>query len=182
VRGRSGAIALDDMLASELAEDHAFAWSGRRRLRWSDFQGAPATRGTEAAMTAYTMSYAWKCAGRTFEFRVLAAFRPRFSWVKDAVLRDSVESRRTLVHEQTHFDLTEVHARRMRRSFAALTGPCRRADTELNELAQRLVQEEKADQRRYDDETNHGLLLKQQAAWTAEVGRQLTALGRYAAQ
>jgi hypothetical protein len=170
------------MLLSELAEDHGFVWSSRRRLRWSDFQGDPATRGTEAAMTAYAISYAWKCSGRTFEFRVLAGFRPRLSWVKAAVLRDTLESRRTLAHEQTHFDLTEVHARRMRRTFAELTGPCRRADTELTELAQRLVQAEKADQRRYDDETNHGLLLQQQAAWTAEVGRQLTALGRYAAQ
>jgi hypothetical protein len=170
--------ALDEMLRSDLAADHAFPWSSTRRLVWNDFQGTPATGGTEGAVTAYGLFYAWKCLGQAFEFRVVAAFRRRQSWVKEAVLRDTTESRRTLAHEQTHFDLTELHARRMRRYFADLPDACRKADGDLHELAQRLVREEKVEQRRYDAETNHGLRLRPQAMWSADVARPLAAPSR----
>jgi len=161
------------MLHGDLAADHAFAWSARRRLVWSDFQGSPPSEGSEGAKTSYTLYSAWKCRGEVFEFRVIAGFRPRQSWVKAIVLNDSTQRRTVLGHEQTHFDLAEVHARLLQRAFGDLARPCARTDAELSALAQRLAQEEKAEQRRYDDETNHGLLPDQQAAWSRDVGRRL---------
>jgi hypothetical protein len=171
---------LDDLLAGDLAADRAFAWSEARRLTWSDFQGSPPGGGEESALTAYGLYYAWRCRGPAFGFRVIAAFRPRQSWVKTAVLGDSTQSGPVLQHEQTHFDLSEVYARRMRQYFAGLASACGKTDAELGAIAQRLVQEEKAEQRRYDAETRHGLAAGPQALWTAEVARRLAALARYA--
>jgi len=108
-----------------------------------------------------------------FEFRVIAGFRPQQSWVKAIVLNDSTERRTVLGHEQTHFDLAEAHARRIKWAFGGLARPCAKTDAELSALAQRLAQQEKAEQRRYDDETNHGLLAAQQAAWSRDVARRL---------
>lgn len=164
---------LDDVLRGELAADHAFAWSARRPLAWSDFQGSPPSGGSEGAKTSYTLYSAWKCRGDAFEFRVIAGFRPRQSWVKAIVLNDSTQRGTVLRHEQTHFDLAEAHARRMRRAFGDLARPCAKTDAELSTLAQRLAQEEKAEQRRYDAETDHGLLADQQAAWSRNVARRL---------
>lgn len=164
---------LEDLLRADLAEDHAFPWSAARPLTWRDFQGSPPTEGSEGAMTAYTLYSAWKCRGDAFEFRVIAGFRPRLSWVKPVVVNDSVQRRTVLGHEQTHFDLAEVHARRMRQTFGSLTRPCAKTDAELSALAQRLTREEKAEQRRYDAETNHGLRASQQTAWSAGVARRL---------
>jgi hypothetical protein len=164
---------LDDMLRDDLASEHAFAWSPRRRLVWGDFQGPPATGGREGAKTAYTLFYAWRCRGDAFQFQTIAAFRPRASWVKPAIVRDTMESRRALQHEQTHFDLSEIGARRLRRSFAQLAAPCRKSDDELGALARRVVDEEKAEQRRYDDETEHGLAARRQGEWTAQTARRL---------
>ena len=113
--------------------------------------------------------------GESFEFRAMAGFRPRESWVKAVVLNDPKQRRSVLGHEQTHFDLAEVHVRRMRRAFADLTGPCTRPDGALNALAQRLAQEEKAEQRRYDAETKHGLVGERQAAWSIQTRRRLAA-------
>jgi len=161
------------MLRGDLAADHAFAWSAGRPLAWRDFQGSPPSEGSEGAKTSYTLYSGWKCRGDVFEFRVIAGFRPRQSWVKAIVLNDSMQRRTILRHEQTHFDLAEVHARTMRRAFADLARPCAKTDAELRALVQRLAQEEKAEQRRYDDETDHGLLADQQAAWSREVARQL---------
>ncbi len=170
-----GSGVLDYMLRRDLAEDHAFAWSAARPLTWSDFQGLPPTEGREGARTSYTLYSTWQCRGSVFEFRVIAGFRRRQSWVKAVVLNDRVQRRTALGHEQTHFDLGEVHARRMRQVFGDLAAPCRKTDAELAALAQRLAQEEEAEQRRYDAETNHGLLAAQQAAWSLETRRRLAA-------
>jgi hypothetical protein len=161
------------MLTTDLADDQAFPWTAARRLNWRDFEGSPPAAGSEAAKSAYTLYYVWRCRGQVFDFRVVAGFRPRQSWVKAIVLNDTTQRRTILSHEQTHFDLAEVHARNMRRVFEGLAAPCRKTDAELSALAQRLVQEEKAEQRRYDAETNHGLLAAQQAAWGAAVARRL---------
>jgi Bacterial protein of unknown function (DUF922) len=165
--------ALDDLLHDDVAADSAFPWSATRRLTWSDFRGRPPGGGEEVAKTAYALFYAWKCRGNAFDFRVIAAFRPRQSWVKAVALKDTVLRRSALGHEQTHFDLAEVHARRMRQYFGALADACRKPDRALTGLARRLIVEEKAEQQRYDAETNHGLRWDQQAAWTAEVARRL---------
>ena len=164
------------MLRDDMAVDHAFAWTAGRPLAWSDFQGSPPSEGSEGAKTSYTMYSAWKCRGDAFEFRVIAGFRPRQSWVKAIVLSDSAQRRTILIHEQTHFDLAEVHARQMRRAFEALARPCAKTDAELGALVQRLAQEEKAEQRRYDAETDHGLRADQQAAWSRDVKLRLDRL------
>jgi len=164
---------LDDLLRGDLAADHAFAWSAERPLAWSDFLGSPPSEGSEGAKTSYTLYSGWKCRGDVFEVRVIVGFRPRDSWVKAIVLNDSAQRRSVLRHEQTHFDLAEVHARRIWRVFKDLSRPCAQADAKLNGLAQRLAQEEKVEQRRYDAETNHGLLADQQAAWSRDVAQRL---------
>ncbi|HWC74946.1 MAG TPA: DUF922 domain-containing protein [Gemmatimonadales bacterium] len=168
-------MTLDDLLHDDLVRDSAFPWSPTRRLTWGDFRGRPPSSGEEVAKTAYALFYAWKCSGSAgpFDFRVITAFRPRQSWVKALVLRDTVLRRSALAHEQTHFDLAEVHARRMRRYFGALASACRRTDQQLTDLAGQLINEEKAEQQRYDAETDHGLRRDRQAAWTAEVARRL---------
>lgn len=163
------------MLRNDLAQDAGIPWSAARRLAWSDFQGTPPDDGTEAAKTAYAFYSAWKCRGEAFQFRVVAGFRPRQSWVKAAVLRDSVQSPSILAHEQTHFDLAEVHARIMRRYFAGLAGACRKTDAQLSALAQQLEDEAGAEQRRYDAATNHGLLADRQAEWSLQTRRRLAA-------
>ena len=169
----AGAGALDDMLREDLTADSAFPWSAARRLRWGDFRAQPPGRGEESAKTAYALYYAWRCRGEVFDFRVIAAFRPRQSWVKPAIVSDSTQSRSTLGHEQTHFDLAEMHARKMRQYFSALPDACRKTDQELTALARRLLQQEKEEQQRYDAETEHGLRTAPQATWNRQVAQLL---------
>jgi hypothetical protein len=111
------------MMRRDLAEDHAFPWSATRPLTWADFQGRPPVGGPEGAKTSYVLYSLWKCKGQAFEYRAAVAFRPRESWVKELVLRDSVQRRTVLEHEQTHFDIGEVYARRLRQAFRAVADP-----------------------------------------------------------
>jgi predicted secreted Zn-dependent protease len=106
---------------------------------------------------------------------VIAGFRPRESWVKPEILDDPETRRTVLAHEQTHFDIGELHARRMREVFAHLTGPCRKTDADLSALARRLSHNEAMEQARYDSETNHGLNAAQQAAWSLQTRERFAA-------
>src|SRR5207249_10778263 len=72
------------------------------------------SEGSEGAKISYTLYSGWKCKGAAFEFRMIAGFRPRQSWVKAVVLNDSMQRRTVLGHEQTHFDLAEVRSEERR--------------------------------------------------------------------
>ena len=167
-------------MAEDLAADQAIAWSSTWRLVWSNFQGRPPDSGNEGARTAYGLYYAWSCKGDAFGFRVVAAFHPTRSWVKPAVVKNPGENARVLRHEQTHFDITEVYARRLRQQLSTVRAPCTKSDAELKSIARRFVEEERQTQRRYDQESNHGLITNRQADWNFEVARMLKEVERYA--
>jgi hypothetical protein len=172
------AASLDDMIAEDMAPDHGVPWS-TRRLVWTDFRGQPPANGEEGARTAHGLYYVWSCRGETFRYRVRAAFHPLRSWVKPMVAEHPVESARVLRHEQGHFDLSEVFARRIRKRFDDLTTPCALNDSELGAMARQLVEEERATQRRYDAETRHSLIEARQTDWENQIRRWLATLAPY---
>jgi len=171
---------LAQSIDAQLAKQEAFPWQLKRTLTWADFKGDPPRDGTAAAETAYTLLYGSQCRGQAFEFRVVAAFRPKESWVRPSILKRPPDSARALKHEQTHFDLAEVHARRMRRHFAELMAPCRVSTNDLSDIAERMVKEESAAQEKYDAETDHSRVPAEQARWDKEVTSQLSALVKWA--
>lgn len=172
--------ALDKAMAEDLAADRALPWSATWRLTWSNFQGSPPQSSNEGARTWYALYYAWSCKGDVFSFRVVAGFHPTRSWVKPAVVKHPLENPRVLRHEQTHFDITEVFARRLRRELGAVRSPCHKSDAELKSIARRLVEEERQTQRRYDQESNHGLITNRQSDWNYDVANMLKEVERYA--
>jgi hypothetical protein len=178
-RGGDGPT-LDQDIAAEIAKDEGMVWAGRRPLAWPDFKGRPPTEvSAVAAQTNYALLHGARCTGAKFEFRVVAAFLPNESWVRPSMLRGPAESARALRHEQTHFDVTEVHARRLRRYYAELMAPCRIASNDLAAAASRIGRDEKAAQAQYDAETDNGRTPAQQARWDRDIAGQLTALAKY---
>jgi hypothetical protein len=179
-RAPAGAT-LTQTIDEQIAKEEGLVWAPRRPLTWADFKAAPpAETSAVAAETAYTLIHGARCTGSTFEFRVVATFRPKDSWVRPAMLRTPADSARALRHEQTHFDLTEVHARRLRRYFAELMAPCRITTSDLSGMASRIGRDEKAAQAQYDAETSFGRTLAQQTRWEKDVAGQLTALAKFA--
>ena len=156
------------------------AWSLARPLTWADFEGTPPTGGVEGARTVYELSYESRCRGLTFQFQVTAIFLPEQSWVRRRVLADRDESSRVLRHEQTHFDLTEVYARRMRKYFAELYNPCGQPEDQLSTSVDRFVKEEASAQQRYDEETENGLSVNRQRMWDRDVAGMLASLSGFA--
>jgi len=172
---------LNETIDAEIAHDHAIVWTQHRPLTWPDFKGRPPSEvSAVAAQTDYVFVHGAQCKGDRFEFRVVAAFLPDDSWVKPAMLRTPADSARALKHEQTHFDLTEVHARRLRRYYAELIAPCRIDSSDLAAAASRVGRDEKAAQAQYDADTDNGRTPAQQARWDRDIAGQLVALAKYA--
>jgi hypothetical protein len=167
-------------IAAASAAPDEIPWSAARRLTWADFLGPPPAESLEAARTVYLLSYESRCRGQEFHFSVAALFLPRQSWVRPGVLADMSERRRVLEHEQTHFDLTEVYARRMRRYFAELYNACGLVEAGVKESVDRFVREEAEAQVRYDRETRYGLEHVPQERWNRDVGEMLAKLAAYA--
>jgi hypothetical protein len=171
---------LEVEISQQMAAHDAVAWSADRPLAWTDFRGAAPSGGMEGAQTVYSLFYGLRCSRDVFQFQVTTGVLPRASWVKPTVLASAEESRRTLAHEQTHFDLSEVHARRMRKYFGDLFRPCDQPLDRWRAVAQKYTRDEAAAQVRYDDETRHGLIAARQQAWTLDVAEQLKLLAAFA--
>jgi uncharacterized protein DUF922 len=174
-----GRDVVEPMSSNALPAD-VVLWTAARRLSWSDFLGVPQMGADATAVTSVVLRYTAECDSNAFSYRVEAAFVPRQSWVKPAVLMLGPASRRTLQHEQTHFDLAEVDARRIRQALSRLTNPCGMTSEQRNAIAARLIEENGEVQQRYDRETAHGLDRERQTEWETTVSRQLASLGRYA--
>lgn len=165
---------LSETLERQIADRQGITWSGNRPLTWNDFKGPIVNPDdAEAAHLEYGLFYGVRCTGRTLRFEVLPAMLPRDSWVKRSVIESPADNARTLKHEQTHFDLAEVHARKMRKFFAGLYEPCLRSNEDLAALADGLIKAEAAEQTRYDEETRNGREADRQQAWNADVAARL---------
>jgi predicted secreted Zn-dependent protease len=93
-------------------------------------------------------------------------------------VRPGAEDDALLRHEQTHFDLTELAARRLRKHLAELRDPCidtatpREIDRVIAEHGQQWEQEQKL----YDRQTGHGTNAARQQFWDRQTREQLDAL------
>ena len=155
-------------------------WSRSYPLSWADFKATAPADGAEGARTVYELNYEWQCRGAAFQFVVTAEFLPARSWVKPGVVLSPSESARVLGHEQTHFNVTEVFARRVRKYFAELYSPCTQNENVLQVAVERYITEEAAMQKRYDDDTRYGLEAPRQRMWDRDVLEMLSSLEKFA--
>ena len=153
------------------------AWARDRRLAWTDFKAKAPAQAGEAAGSCVGFNVSWECADAGITFVVQAAFDPDQSWVRAGSENDAL-----LHHEQTHFDLTELFARRLRKEFTQLKDPCKDPQG-----ARRLVDGAVIDmyrgwgqtQKTYDQETGQGTEARSQRTWDQRTQQELDALEEF---
>jgi len=155
-------------------------WSARRKLDWTDFLAKP-PRDLDGARSVLSYNYAAGCRDGRLQATVTALFLPDRSWVSYRIVSSGLASRVGLRHEQTHFDMKEVYARRARKMFAELAAPCPRSDESLLALAERVFKDEAAAQERFEIETRDGENETRQIEWEKRVASDLAALSAYTA-
>lgn len=145
------------------------SWNEFYKLRWDDFQGKPDENSESDAGTAIAIRAKPFLVNKKVKYDVVAIFNRSKSWVRD-------RSPSLLAHEQLHFDIAELYARKIRKKVKELNAQgVNDIDTYNKAIRELLTESNKADEQ-YDLETLHGALGRKQAAWADKVERELTSL------
>ncbi|CAM4190737.1 DUF922 domain-containing protein [Zobellia roscoffensis] len=148
-------------------EEEVILWNADRKLQWSDFKGSYFKTEWAAATTASGISYSFtsfKKEGQLYlDFVVQSEFYPNKSWYRPE-LCDSV----ILSHEQLHFDISELYARKMRERLAKAQFTMN-AKAEVRAIYKTVLKELSDFQNKYDRETNFSRDLHKQLLWNKQI-------------
>ncbi|WP_299986332.1 DUF922 domain-containing protein [uncultured Pontibacter sp.] len=153
-----------------VSNNEQLAWSATRKLNWEDFRGTPESNNPHHALTAANLAVDARCKDNKFYYEVKCVFLPRESWSKNK------QSEKLLAHEQLHFDLTEVHARMLRKELKELGISCGNLKTNLNTTVGNAFKAWKAEQDQFDKLSRHGLDAQVQQDWSERISHRLQEL------
>jgi len=145
-------------------------WSADYRLKWQDFQGKPDYNYEGDALTSSGILYesSYDNENKKFHFNVICYFEKKKSWVKKDKNTDYL-----LNHEQVHFDITEVFARRLKKELGERTFTTANVKREVSAIYNRIMKEWTAEENLYDKETKHSKIKEKQKEWNLKVANQL---------
>lgn len=149
-------------------------WQEGKLLTWNDFKGKPAKR-FSAASTHYNTLKTTEEKGNKGEVVVEAIFYTNKSWKKISWINESV-----LEHEQKHFDIVELYARKLRkqiqeRKYSSYSN----LKTVTDSLYDVMDKEMDAFQDKYDDETDASMNGDKQREWNKKIMDGIQALSLY---
>lgn len=142
--------------------DHLIEWKQTARLTWDDFKGAPDYESENVALTSTSIQLEYGFDKSSLEFSVKCRFDKTKSWVK--IQNDDV-----LEHEQLHFDIAELFARKLRRQLREYKFNPKSVADNVNNIYMKIMEEHHNMQQLYDQETDHSRLENKQSEWEKRV-------------
>lgn len=147
-------------------------WKESRQLTWDDFQGKPDASSPYKAKTESELSIKIESKGLDVTIVMQNCFNKKTSWVKEK--RDVL-----LTHERTHFDISELWARKFKQKLKDKTFAAKSFQNTLNAMHSEINKEARAMQAEYDKETEHSVNEKAQSTWTKKVNADLKSLSEF---
>jgi hypothetical protein len=144
-------------------------WEAARPLIWSDFRGEPDALSDADAASAIRISAKPYRKGRKIFYAVDATFLPGRSWCRS-------KSDRLLRHEQLHFDIAELYARKIRKKVNDLRLNGIHDLKKYQDAVNLLLEESNRVDVTYDTRTCHGVITDKQLMWEKNIGSQLRSL------
>lgn len=148
-------------------------WKADRKLTWNDFKGPIPPDASPAATTASGISYEYSANlihhEVKLDFEVTAFFYPNESWYKPTICDAHI-----LQHEQLHFDISELFARRMRMKLQQ-TSFTENVKAEIRKIYRQTLKELEDLQDKYDWETNFSRNPGAQERWNQRIKEALDA-------
>jgi len=145
-------------------------WTANEKLDLEDFKGQPDfTDPYIIAMTYSGVMFYTECDGYELKYDIVSYFDKDESWVK-------LEARTPhhLQHEQLHFDITELYARKLKARLGEETFYCGEEER-FNRLVDELLADWESEQHSYDLETHYSNKHNEQHAWEAKITTALAA-------
>jgi hypothetical protein len=148
------------------------SWNLHPKLSWDDFKGRPARLGPEpSAVTDTGFRTQLVCRDGILDADSVAEFYPGSSWVRPNRKLTSL-----LKHEQGHFDITEIYARKMSKAIRDAKIECAdetKADAAGKKILSALDKEWEKAEKAYDVETKDGTDAVRQAAASERIASEL---------
>ncbi len=159
-------------------DEAVMSWNESYKLSWADFNGKPDYGVSAVAITASGISFGFSVKESdsrviSFTTEVFCHFYPEQSWYKPDVADAHV-----LGHEQLHFDITELHARKFRHRISQLK-LSNNIKKELRELNKAVNKELSLLQNKYDTESNYSRNFENQAKWKTYIAEELKKFSKY---
>lgn len=166
-------IVMNCMLSTAQVDTMILRWDGNV-LQFDDFKGiADSEDQINDANSSVGISLEYENRKGHLSVRVHAEFWKEESWM---TRQDS----NLLRHEQLHFDIAELFARRLRKVFSEKVYDTREEAIEFIETNfKRIIEEENMYHELYDIETRHGLDIGRQSQWNMRVHKELVNLVIY---
>ena len=150
-------------------------WQPFNPLKWEDFKGSRPDQYHGDAGSMVKIKAVPYFVKKRIKYDVYTLFNKTKSWAL-------AQSPQLLAHEQLHFDIAELYARKIRKRILQLSRePGKKSDLKIyNNEIRKLLKESNEFDRLYDIETLHGSLPKKQKEWQNKVKNSLSALKDFA--
>lgn len=157
------------------AQHDNIIWNENSRLTYDDFRGpVPGDKLDHKAITFSVIEIKFDQSAETVNVNVLSYFQKDLSWMRNDWKNDY-----TLRHEQGHFDITEIHARKARKRLDGMKISRRTGKKKINKICQKLVKQHHKAQEKYDNATSYSIREKNQKEWSAKIAKELKKLDAY---
>lgn len=152
-------------LLSPIEEDF-IKWDESRKLTWDDFKAEPMKLGNTAAMTTTKLGFSYNVTNGKVTFKIDCRFDKNRSW--GLVKNDWI-----LKHEQGHFDIAEIFARRLNKAVNEYQFNKTSFQRDLDLIYKSVVNGKEVFQQQYDIETDHSRNKDKQEEWFGKIDAEL---------
>jgi hypothetical protein len=150
-------------------------WNDGYKLKFDDFIGE-CDSVNRLGKTGAVSTIEIVVSGIEYPKQVTCFFDKSASWFKN---KDSNFSELLLSHEQLHFDIGELYARRIRKSLDSLKSNNEDNFEDVSEAVKYLFKLHKKVDSLYDIESAHGKILTEQLKWKEKIFKELNDLDYY---
>ncbi len=155
-----------------------------KKLSWSDFKEKPGydKYPYKLAKTNWKLDVVindTSCSKDTnrVNIKITALFNPLQSWVRNPSI--SFRSLKLLVHEQLHFDIVELFARKMRKELLAATLTKTNYKIQASKIRDRLFRKLHTYQKNYDISTKYSNDDTEQSKWQERITNEIKSLDNF---
>jgi hypothetical protein len=166
--------AIATLLASSFryADNSLIDWSSERKLTWEDFKAPPDKNSPNAALTSTAIKIDFTFNNQVLKYHIRCQFDKKNSWGR-------VKNDYILSHEQGHFDIAEIFARRLNQALKEYQPHPETISKEINKIYQDQMQQYHDRQTLYDEETKFSIDTQKQAGWLKKIREELLDLAAY---
>jgi Bacterial protein of unknown function (DUF922) len=161
------------LAATTLFQNSLIPWKASRKLNWEDFKANPDPGSSNAALTSSSINIEFGYDNKGLQYSIRCGFDKTRSWVR--IRNDDV-----LGHEQGHFDLAELYARKLNKVIKEYRFNAKTVGEDVNKLYENMMQKHHEMQRVYDEETDYSRNKVKQEEWKKKIYEDLKDLEAYA--